>query len=259
MTAAALRMGLALALLAVSDPTHPSDEDLGGPPSPYAQLVLALAGRPPLAPPGPATPLRLTCLATAGNDRYIGAAQSAVIRAPLAEVTAILDDVAHYQDLFPGCVDVHVVPGSRSGNRYVTSWEQRAPVFFIPNSVYELTYLVSRPDAARVTYRYRLLRGDSLTNSDGIVILEGLSPSTTGFTEYDFFDAHWGPLPAGPIWRESLRGMFLSDVAVKLHAENPGWSYARIAAEAERLLASEADLITTCVRHERSAASLLGD
>jgi hypothetical protein len=31
----------------------------------------------------------------------------------------------------------------------------------------------------------------------------------------------WGPLPAAVVWRESVRGAFLANVAIKMKAENP--------------------------------------
>jgi hypothetical protein len=183
--------------------------------------------------------VELTCIATANEERYIGMVQRTTIRAGILAVESVLDDVAHYQDLFPDTVDVHVVPGSRSRNGFVTSWKQRVPVFFLPDVTYELGYQVDKTTAGLGVYRYKLRQGDKLVASDGMVVLEATRPDTTQFTEYDFFDARWGLLPAAVVWRHSLRVAFLSDMAVKLKSENPTWSYKRIALEAEQLIASE--------------------
>jgi hypothetical protein len=200
-----------------------------------------------------AQPLTLTCIATANEDKYVGMLQRTTIRAGISVVEDILDDVAHYRDLFPGTVDVQVVPGSRYGNRFVTAWEQRVPVFFLPNVTYELAYQVDKTTPGRAVYRYKLRRGDKLTASDGMVVLDAVGPATTQFTEYDFFNARWGPLPAALVWRESLQGAFLSDVAIKLKAENPGWSYERIASEAERLIETQAERIEQCFSQRQNA------
>jgi hypothetical protein len=239
-------------------PVHDLAEDLGGPPSPYAGLVVELARRTVApAPLEPDTTLRLTCLSTPGAPRYVGAVQEQLIHAPLDAVRRVIDDVPHYKDLFPGCVGVRVVEGSRDGNRFVTAWEQAVPVFFLPSTRYELTYLVSSVGPGRVVYRYRLARDGDLSNSDGVLVLEASGPGETRFTEYDFYDAHWGPLPTGLVWSESLRGMFLSDVAVKLRAENPDWSYERVATEARAVLDRERGSIARCQANRRDAASLV--
>jgi hypothetical protein len=203
-----------------------------------------------------APPLTLTCIATAHDEKYVGMLQRMTIRAGIAAIENILDDVEHYRDLFPDTVDVQVVPGSHHGNQYVTAWEQRVPVFFLPNATYELAYIVEKTAPVRAAYRYSLRRGSSLIASDGLVVLETIGPDTTQFTEYDFFNARWGPLPTAVVWRESLRGAFLSDVAIKLKAEHPGWSYERIASEARSLIASEDERIEKCFAERLDATTI---
>jgi len=250
------------ALLAASSlgaTAEPVAEKFDGPDSVYSGRLVQVLQRWPgkhLDAPGPG-PVELTCIATAEQEKYVGMLQRATIRAPLSAVEAVLDDVAHYKDLFPNTVDVHVVPGSRRGNRYLTSWEQRIPVFFLPNVTYELAYVVDKTTPGRSVYRYKLGRGDQLVASDGMVILEATGPDTTQFTEYDFFHARPVPLPTQFVWRESLRGAFLSDVAIKLKAENPSWSYERIASQGELLIAPESERIERCFAERRNAG--LGD
>ena len=165
------------------------------------------------------------------------------IDAPLSATEKVLDDVPRYKDLFPDVVDVHVLPGSRDGQRYVTVWEQRVPVFFLPNVIYELANLVDKSTPGLRVYRYKLRRGGSMLASDGMVVLEALGLESTRFTEYDFFNAQWGPLPTSVVWRESLRGAFVSDIAIKLRAENPRWSVERVATEAAQRSKAESELL----------------
>jgi hypothetical protein len=234
-------------------------EDQVEPRGRYRALLDEVVARPNPEASAPASsqPLRLTCLATPGEEGYVGALQEAVIEAPLSVVVALLDDLPHYRDLFPDTVDVHEVPGSRQGDRFVTAWEQKAPVFFIPNTRYALVYRVDRGDPARVVYRYWLHRAGALRQSDGAVILEALGPGRTRFTEYDLFDAAWGPVPMSMVWNEALKGMFLSDLALKLKAEHPAWSYAEVAEEASRRWRAEPGLAERCRAGARTASSLL--
>ncbi len=76
--------------------------------------------------------------------------------------------------------------------------------------------------------------------------------TTTDFTEFDFFDAQWGPLPTWLVWRESLKGAFTSDVAVRLRAEKPTWDFARITAQATRLAALQGKRFGQCFADRRS-------
>jgi hypothetical protein len=199
--------------------------------------------------------IELRCIETPGDQGYVGIAQHMTIDAPLPVVEAVLDDVAHYKDLFPGIVDVKVVSGAPAANRYVTSWEQRVPVFFLPNITYEMNYVVDRSAPGSRVYRYRLQRRGQIRSSDGMVILEALESGRTRFVEFDFFKADWGPLPTGAVWRESVRSAFLSDVAIKLKAENPAWNYARIARAAGELLGARSAEVDRC-HGERAPARL---
>jgi hypothetical protein len=252
----ALLAALSLLLVAAA-PAWGADE--AEPQGRYRALLDEVLARPRpevATPPSPA-PLRLTCLTTPGEEGFIGALQEAVIEAPLAAVAALLDDLPHYRDLFPDTVGVHEVPGSRRGDRFVTAWEQKAPVFFLPNTRYELAYRVDRQQPAQVVYRYWLHRAGALRQSDGAVILEALGPGRTRFTEYDFFDAAWGPVPLSMVWSEALKGMFLSDVAIMLKAEHPAWSYAEVADEAARRWRADPGLAERCRAGARPAQSLL--
>ena len=242
-----------LLLLVLCSPalgSGPAEERLEGPDSIYTRWLADVLMRWPASrPDSDATErLQLTCVATAADDGYIGMIQQMTVAAPLAAVEQVLDDVARYKELFPGVVDVHVLPGSRSDRRYVTVWEQRVPVFFLPNVTYELSNFVDKSTPGLRVYRYKLRRAGSMLASDGMVILEALGTAGTRFTEYDFFNAQWGPIPTSAVWRESLRDAFVSDMSIKLRAENPRWSVPRVAAEAGQHLESESQRVEQCLR-----------
>jgi hypothetical protein len=216
------------------------------------------ASWPALDLPGPEEPgLALACFTTPGEPRYVGVRQEMVVQASLATVAAILDDIPGYAALYPDCVSVTVVPGSRSGGSYLTAWERRVPLFFVPNTRFTLRYDVDRSRPERIDYRYRLQEPGRITESDGLVVLEALPDGATRFVEYDFFEAGWGPLPISMVWTESLSGVYLSDVSTRLKAERPGWSSHQIHREARRLWALDADRVDRCRRASRPVAQRL--
>ncbi len=174
--------------------------------------------------------------------------QQMTVAAPLAAVERVLDGIHHYKDLFPGVVDARVLHGSSTGSRFITAWEQRLPVFFLPNVEFELAHIVDRTVAGARAYRYKLHKGGAIIASDGIAVLEAIGANATRFTAYDFLNAHLGPLPASVFWRETLRGTFMTDIAIRLRAENAGWSFRRIAEEAARHADAQADEIERCFR-----------
>ena len=227
-----------LLLLAASPAVHSIYEPLPGPDSASTLWVLEHLKRwtAPANPPSKdGNPLALECLTTPGHPKTIGVRQEMVIAASLQEVAGVADDFAHYADLFPDLVDVHVVHGSEDGNRFVVLWEQHVPIFFIPNVRYEMTYLVDR-SPGRVSYRYKLKEKGTVEATDGWVVLEALAPGRTRYTEIDFIEANYGPLSSSTAWELTLGGIYRSDVALKLKAEQPSWSYEKLRAEADRQL-----------------------
>ncbi len=188
------------------------------------------------------SPVKIQCIQTSGNQFYIGLRQEMRIYAPLSRVEGVLDDIDHYQYLFPGYKDIHVV--SRTGNRWLTYWEQDIPLFFVPNVKYFITYLMDKPSPTRKFYRYKLKESRNLRFSDGLIVLEekalqGTSSIVTDYVEFDFFDADWGVLKTlapGKIWKESVEGIYLSDAAIKLKAEHSEWSYQDISKESRKFL-----------------------
>jgi hypothetical protein len=76
--------------------------------------LLARWPAPEQVPPGNAG-LSLTCIETPGEERHVGARLEVVMNAPLATVAATLDDIPHFRELYPDCVDVRVLEGSLRG------------------------------------------------------------------------------------------------------------------------------------------------
>jgi hypothetical protein len=201
----------------------------------------------------------MSCIATVHADRYVGMIQRETIHAPMHAVESVLDDIDHYKDLFPDTVDVRILAASErilaatpSVKLFDTAWVQRAPIPFLPEIRYQMSHLVEK-SPARATYRYKLRRGEKLFASDGLVVLEAIDPLTTEFTEYDFFNGHWGPLPTWLVWKESLNAAFHSAVAIRLKAEQPAWNYARIAAEAKRVTVAESERLEHCYAERQPA------
>ena len=234
-------------LAAVSAPyLHSIYEKLDGPQSVYTPYILGLI-RGSISQEwnlalNRENAVELQCIETPNNPFYIGLKQNLIIYSSLSAVEAVLDDVGHYKDLFPDFEDVHVA--AKDGNKWVVSWEQKIPVFFIPNIKYEVFYLVDKSLPGRRVYRYQFKGGDNLKYNDGVIVIENdprgtsVSPMTR-YTEYDFYDADWGILKTvapGKIWKRSVGDIFLSDIAIKLKAENPDWSYEKIKEESEKSL-----------------------
>ena len=122
---------------------------------------------------------------------------------------------------------------------------------------YVLSHVVDKSTAGVGVYRYRLERSDHLAESDGLVILESVGAQATQVTEYGFFLPRPAPVPAALIWREGVRGAFLSAAAIKHKSENPSWSYRQIALEGERLVKLQADDVEHCLAQRNDSKARL--
>lgn len=225
----------------VAEQKYPLTAPLDGPTGPYTQILLDLVKEwPPketdLTTVGSGL-LRLQCFDTPGDSDVIGIEQVMHVAAPLARVKEVVDDIDHYKEIFSGYDDIHVE--ERDGNRWLTFWEQHIPVFLVPNVKYRMTYLIDTSVKGRVVYRYQLKAAGQIKTSDGIIVLEDDGQGATRYTEYDFFKAEYGLLKTfapGRIWKDSVEGMFLSDVAFKLRAEHPDWSLLLVHDKAKKAL-----------------------
>jgi hypothetical protein len=170
------------ASVAASSPEYPMETKIGGPASRYtAYLLKLLKAWPPAdqdyaaSPDGNPVPCR--AIETPGDEYYIGLDQWMRVEAPLERVAAVLDDVAHYQQLFPGFDEVKLI--SRDENRFLTFWEQHISVPLVPNVKYSIDYLVARPKPGMRVYCYQFMdsEGDRIKNNDGVIVLEVESPT----------------------------------------------------------------------------------
>lgn len=212
-----------VALLLAAAP-YPIDAPLPGVASGSTAWVKAAAKAwtPTQAPPAALT---LECWTVPGAPGVVGVKQTMAIAAPMAEVAAILEDFAHYVDLFPDLAATEKVKGSDDRNRFVVFTEQEIPVF--PNVKVRNTWQVDR-SPERIVYRYQLeAPATGLRGNDGLVVLEARG-ATTVFTEIDFIDTDAGPIPESTVWTLTLAGIFRSDTALKLKAEHPKWTYAQV-------------------------------
>ncbi len=227
------------AFLLAAEP-HPITDSLPGPDSPSTKWVLdhltGWTSPPPFQPGKDANPLTLECLVTPGHSDTVGVRQEMVIAAPLATVASVVEDFDHYAQLFPDLEDVHRVKGSEDGNRFLVFWEQHVPVFFIPNVRFQMGYLIDRSAPDKVRYRYKLKEKGTVRASDGLIVLEAVSAKQTRYIEIDFIDADFSPLSNATAWKQSLSGIYRSDVALKLKAEQPGRGYEKLRADADQLL-----------------------
>jgi len=215
-------------------------DPLGGVDSRYTEILstrFKSLPKPFKAELSDSNPIHLHCFSTPAQPYYIGVQEEMRIEAPLETADHVVSDIGHYQEIFPGYKDIHVV--RKEGNRWLTYWEQRIPLFFISNVRYELWYVIDHHDPKRIIYRFQLAKADKVHHSDGIIVLEPLGPHSTQYTEYDFWDADFGllkTLAPGRIWRESIEGVYLSDLALKFKAEHPQWSASQIQHEAKKQL-----------------------
>ena len=175
--------------------------------------------------------VQLICYETEGNPFYIGAKQQMTVEADLKTVASTVDEFTKYTGIFKGLILAE--PVRADGNLVLTRWEEHIPVPFVPNERNETWYLVAQPSSNLKIYRYSLAKSNHLNKSDGFIMLKAQGTRTL-FTEYDFFDADWGiakALGVDHAWKESLEGLYQSDMALKLRAEHPDWSSKRVLEE----------------------------
>jgi hypothetical protein len=228
-------------------PSILTDQTLGGVVSPYtAKLVPLIQTARTAAPKNSREDIILECLKSKESPYYVGARQELVMHASIKSVAAIMDDIDHYQQLFPGYKDIHVV--SRENEDILTYWEQIVPIPFVPNVTYQMIYRLAWLGETEKLYRYQLKAQTTLIVSDGFIYLRELPNHDTLYIEYDYFDAKWGAAKtfgARKIWYDSVEGMAISDLATKVKTEKPNLAPAEAQREARKILKSET--ISNCV------------
>ena len=53
------------------------------------------------------------------------------------------------------------------------------------------------------------------------------------------------------IWDDSVKGIYLSDVAIKLKAEHPGWDYEAVRKESEKVLEAFSSIVEKAVEEKK--------
>ena len=194
---------------------------------------------------------KIKCYETAGKRFAVGAQQFILINASMAKVELVLDDIGSYKELFGDFKDIHVI--SNEGNKYLTFWEEHIPLFFVPNVRYQMTYVIDKSAPSYRIYRYQLSQSKDIHSSDGFIYVRQLTPSKTLYIEYDFVDANWGALESlapSRIWKESILGLYQSDLAIKMKAEHQDWENEKVREESEK--AMNKDLVETCIAQKKA-------
>ena len=215
------------------------DVDLGGRSSVHSQALQKIAIEGVLVNSFNFTeqrpnPVSLRCLSTKQSASYVGVELWASIDAPIERVRAVLENFTEYKKIFIGFDDIVLL--RQDANKAVVLWEQYIPI--LPNIKYEMSYVFGQNKKRQFVYLFKLWDAHTIRFSDGVVLLEADGLKKTKFIEYDFFDANWGLLARSNnrIWNESVGGIYMSGVVVKLKAEHPDWSYEKIRAEAKDIL-----------------------
>ena len=178
-------------------------------------------------------PIKYNCIKDPENPKYIGIEQYMEIKAPFSVVKSIMDDVNNYKELLVGYKDIHITETDK--NSFVVFFEQTIPLFFVSNIKFELVYTTDESVANKKLYRYQLKKSNRLKYDDGLIYLEK-SNDITKYKEYDFWDADWGMVWTSKAWRESIEETILSDLVVKIKAENPDKTYREVQKEAKKML-----------------------
>jgi hypothetical protein len=119
----------------------------------------------------------IRCFQTPGNDTYIGVEREYIIHAPYENVVSELDRFENYGQLFPEMKKVEV---SEKNNDWVkVNFEQKAPLFFVPNTKYALKYQQITCGKDCKIYRFKLQNGNNLKFSDGFMMVTKKDDSST--------------------------------------------------------------------------------
>ena len=152
------------------------------------------------------------------------------IKAPLQRVVSVIDDIAHYQNLYFDFNEVRLV--NRNGNRFSIYWEQESGIFFVANTWYQLIYDIFQETPERKIYTYSLHDSNRLEFLDGVFIAEADGTGSTYFWGFDSYSLQAGFgnsfVSEEKLLTEGIKGTFTVNYALKMKAENPGLGYEKI-------------------------------
>jgi len=191
--------------------------------------------------------LSLRCFETIQHSEVIGIAHGLVVRANAARLTSVIDDYDHYKDLFEDTIQVSV---RRIPNGLLESWEQTAPVIFLPHTRYTINTFIRDEMPQRKIWHSRLVSSNQLLGNDVFVAVYPLEGERSYYWEVDFISAKWGlasSIAMSSIWSGAASDVVLADIAIKLRAENPAWTYSQVRESAKKQL--NAQLVDQCVKH----------
>lgn len=229
--------------------------------SPYSAFTKRFAAQWPKqaesfkAPPEGA--LRLRCLKLDGPKDYVGLEQVMVVDAPLAAVAKVVEDVAGYKKLFPGLNRSDVK--ERDGDELLTSWEQNVPVFFIPNIKFSMVYWLGGGSGDAKVVRYQLHEKGPILANDGVIAMKATAGGKkTLYVAYDFVDTDpgaFGGLASGRIWKDTVKGIYATDFAIRFKAQSPGGDSEKLREKAEKQAERDEKLIEECVSNREALRS----
>lgn len=244
---------------------------LDGPPSEYSRKIVDKIAKLVLVPVAPitenekkelgeskVTPLQLECYETPQKKFAPGVSQKMIVKAPFAKVAEVIDDFESYSKMFIDLDSIKII--SKDQNKLRISWEQNVPLPLVPDVEFDTWYILDSSFKDRKIYRYQLAKSDDIIYQDGFIMIEKASENETRYIEYDFWDAHWGAATTfapGRIWTDSIEGIFLSDVLIKLRAERAKdftaedgkFEWKKMKKAAKALL--DAFPVESCIKHKK--------
>jgi hypothetical protein len=179
----------------------------------------------------------LRAVRTPEDSDYVGAVKRELLQASMQRVHDLIYGFDSYRKMFPDIEDVKVL--SREGNKLIVRFVRKSPNVLVPTIRYDMLYVFDRSQAGKIFIRYQLIKGNTATRTDGLIVLESLGPTRTLLTAWDFYHAHWGiikTIAPGKIWSETLKGHYLGDLTFRARAENPTWTTDQINEFAEKEL-----------------------
>lgn len=192
----------------------------------------------------------IKCLKTLNDANYIGLLHALMINAKMKDVGNLIENFNNYQNIFKG-IKHSEIREKYSELKYLIQFENESPVFFLSNIRYQMLYEINNERHFKV-YRYFLsthLPQNNLFFSDGIILIKEYGEKTLLY-ELDFFKPNLGLAGnffASKVWPSSVKELLLSDLELKLKAENKDESFKTLSKKATEML--DEKLINECLEH----------
>lgn len=180
--------------------------------------------------------INLQCLETPTDKYFYGLKQEMVINASVNEIVKVLDDYAHYTELFDDLAKAKIIYSDAD----LTSvfYEQELP-FFMANEKYVLNNYIEAKFPIEKKYLYKLKQADRMKFSDGFIKIKQISTNISYYLELDFMKSDLGilkNLPDSLLWKKFVDGAVMQDLELKYKTENPTWDYLKIKQKSEDAL-----------------------